>query len=80
MTNGNPNLDEYFPSGSRANVIKNEIANEIERGTLNFDGRVATLVQIQEMKNEQRKNFWIGQGITIFIVIILWGISKYFGL
>jgi len=79
MSNGNHNLNIYFPSGAKANIIKNEISIEVERGTLTREDRVITLDQLKEIKDEQRRRFWEGQAITIIIAIILWIISKLIG-
>lgn len=72
------NINEYFPAGARATVIKDEIANEIERGTFTREDRVITLSQSKEMKDEQRKRFWLGQAISIIVVIILFIIGVLF--
>jgi hypothetical protein len=79
MSNGTQNLNIYFPSGAKANIIKNEISIQIENGNLARKDRVITLDQLKEIKDEQRKKFWEGQAITIITGIILWIISKFIG-
>jgi len=83
MSNGNPNLDDYFPGGSTAtNTIKTRISNQIQSGVLTINGPVLTLDDYKTIRNEDRKEdrkkFWISNAVTIVVAIIIFILTWYY--
>jgi hypothetical protein len=79
MQSGKIDLDEYFPSGNRANIIKSRIRDEIQQGTLQSSDRVAYLDDIRDLKNEGKKRHRttvilgiLGILTTIIVAIIIY--------
>jgi len=75
MSNGNNNLDKYFPAGSvYLNSVKQRIQNLIQSGTLTDDSPILTkrefYTAMDKMEKDANKKFWIGIAIGISVGIV----------
>lgn len=75
MSNGNQNLDDYFPAGSTAtDAIKRKVSNSFQGNVIQTNTPVLTLADLKTILDEKDKKsnrqFWMGIVVTVILALI----------